>query len=101
MASTIAKNTVSNRDHAVKSGVLAAVETSSSLNCCWVGGWAGVAVGWVGVAVGWVAVGWVAVGVDHHQRLADTHSRQPHSIACLGFGVDMRVSRKSLSSLRV
>ena len=48
MASTIAKNTVSNRDHAVKSGVLAAVETSSSLNCCWVGGWVLLLGGWVG-----------------------------------------------------
>jgi len=58
MASTIAKNTVSNRDHAVKPGVLAAVETSSSLNCCWVGGWVGVAVGWVS---GWVLLlgGWL------------------------------------------
>jgi hypothetical protein len=58
MAGTIAKNTVSNRDYAVKSGVLAAVETSYSLSCCWVGGRAGVAVGWVG--------GWVSIGVDHH-----------------------------------
>jgi hypothetical protein len=58
MASTVVKNTVSNRNHAVKSGVLAAVETSSSSNCFWVGGWVGVAFGWVG---GWVLLlaGWV------------------------------------------
>ena len=54
MASTIAKNTVSNRDHAVKSGVLAAVETSFSFSYSWVGGWVGVAVGWVLLLGGWV-----------------------------------------------
>ena len=48
MASTIAKNTVSNRDHVVKSGLRVAVETSSSLNSCH------------------NAARWVAAGVDHH-----------------------------------